>query len=169
MKNEMFEFLNQGCSRKVYAINDDVVIKVARYLTSDGYNSTTQAKWGIEQCQVELQTYLKYGDKMPLCKIFVDMCTDERIVMERVTPLSSLPPDVTEFDYITDLVSLLEFEREDKEYLDSLSPTMRRFADKILQSGLTRSEIRDILVDVEYSNIGLKDGELVILDYGLVG
>lgn len=161
----MFEFLNQGCARKVYAINDDVVIKVARYLDS----ANKFAKWGIDQCKVELETYLKYGDKMPLCKIYVDMCTDERIVMERVTPLEFLPDEITEFDYITSLVSALEFEKEDAEYLDSLSPTMRRFADKILKSGLTRQEIRDILVDVEFSNIGLKDGELVILDYGMVG
>lgn len=161
----MFEFLNQGCARKVYAINDDVVIKVARYLDS----TNKFAKWGVDQCKVELATYLKYGDKMPLCKIYVDMCTDERIVMERVTPLEFLPDEITEFDYITSLVSALEFEKEDAEYLDSLSPTMRRFADKILKSGLTRQEIRDILVDVEFSNIGLKDGELVILDYGMVG
>ena len=161
----MFEFLNQGCARKVYAINDDVVIKVARYLDS----TNKFAKWGVDQCKVELATYLKYGDKMPLCKIYVDMCTEERIVMERVTPLEFLPDEITEFDYITSLVSALEFEKEDAEYLDSLSPTMRRFADKILKSGLTRQEIRDILVDVEFSNIGLKDGELVILDYGMVG
>lgn len=168
MSSLMFPYIGRGCSRTVYAINDDMVIKVARYLTND--SGSNIAKWGIDQCKTELDTYLKYGDKMPFCKIYVDMCTDERIVMERVTPLSDLPNEITDFDGVTELVSRLEFGRENEPgYLESLHPAMQRFAEKILKSGLTRQEIRSILTDVEYSNMGIKDGELYILDFGMYG
>lgn len=168
MTDTMFPYIGKGCSRIVYAINDDMVIKVARYL--DSTSGTVTAKWGIDQCKTELDTYLKYGEKMPFCKIYVDMCTDERIVMERVTPLSDLPSEITDFDEVTDLISRLEFERENEPgYLESLHPAMQRFAEKVLKSGLTRQEIRDILVDVEHGNMGIKNGELYILDFGMYG
>ena len=165
---DMFPYIGRGCSRTVYAINDDMVIKVARYLNS--INGSVLSKWGIDQCKTELSTYLKYGDKMPFCKVYVDMCTDERIVMERVTPLCDIPDDVTYFDEVTDLISRLEFECEDEPgYLQSLHPAMQRFAEKVLKSGLTREEIKNILSDVDFNNMGIKNGELYILDFGMYG
>ena len=170
MNEQMFPYISKGCSRVVYAINDDLVIKIARYL-NDTKNSPNLARWGIEQCQTELETYIKYGDKFPLCKIMVDMCTDERIIMERVTPLELADPDCIIFKDINKLIRAIEneWEQDEPEFMASLPPIMKEFAKNILQSGLTRKEIRDILTDVEYSNVGIKNNKLVILDYGMFG
>ncbi|AFC21878.1 hypothetical protein GAP32_425 [Cronobacter phage vB_CsaM_GAP32] len=169
MNNEMFPYINKGCSRVVYGINDDMVIKIARYLNTDS-NSSNIARWGIDQCKTELETYLRYGDKFPLCKIFIDLSNEQRIVMERVTPLTDSHLCL-ELSKINDLIYRLamEEERDEPDYLESLHPMLQSFAKKILESGLTRQEIHDILDDVEMNNVGIKNNELVILDYGLVG
>lgn len=169
MNDEMFPYINKGCSRIVYGINDDMVIKIARYLNTDS-NSSNIARWGIDQCKTELETYLRYGDKFPLCKIFVDLSDEQRIVMERVTPLTEHHLGI-ELRKLNDLIYriAMEEENDDPDYLTSLHPILQSFAKKILKSGLTREEIRNILDDVEYNNIGIKNNELIILDYGIVG
>lgn len=170
MNDIMFPFINKGSSRAVYAINDNLVLKLARYYTSD-----MLAVWGKDQCKTELETYLKYGKKLPLCKVYVDLCTDQRIVMERVIPLSEYESDLGDgyslYGNIHELIRRLEhqIENDDPDYMDSLNPVMKSFAKKILESGLTRNEISSILCDVDFSNMGIKNNELVILDFGIRG
>ena len=156
----MFNYIASGTTRDVYAINDDLVIKIAQ-------NMDSPASWGVRQCRDELSTFLKFGNKLPLCKILVDMSSETRIIMERVVSIEEHPHNL-DLDQLDDLMWRLSFEREDDGYLNSLPVMLKRFAENILKSGLTREEISSIIYDVERHNIGVKDGDLIIFDYGLL-
>lgn len=153
----MFEFLGNGVGRKVYAISDDTVIKIPR-----------DAIWGKKQCKNELQVFKLYGKVFPLCKIDLKYSTEDRIVMERVISFESLPD--LDFDYtkLTHIVETIRYHRETDEFINALTDPIKTFVNKILNSGLTRSQISAILNDVGLPNLGYKDGEIVILDYGYV-
>lgn len=156
----MFNYIASGATRDVYAINDDMVIKIAQ-------NMDCMDSWGIRQCHNEITTFMKYGEKLPLCKIFVDMSSEKRIVMERVISITD-HPNKYNLDQLDEMMYLLYSNGEDETYLNSIHPDFKSFAKKILKSGLTRDEISNILYDVESANIGIKDDELIILDYGLL-
>ncbi len=153
----MFEFLGNGVGRKVYAISDDTVIKIPR-----------NATWGKEQCKNELHVFKLYGNILPLCKIDLKYSSEDRIVMERVIAFESLPD--LDFDYtkLTHIVQTIRYKTETADFIDELADPIKRFVNKILNSGLTRSQISAILNDVGLLNLGYKDGEIVILDYGYV-
>jgi hypothetical protein len=156
----MFNYIASGSTRIVYAINDDMVIKIAQ-------NMDFIDSWGVKQCHNELTTFKEYGDKLPLCKIFVDMSSETRIVMERVISITDHPNDY-DLDELDEMMHRLYSATEDEKYLNSIHPHFREFAKKILKSGLTREDISNILYDVESHNIGIKDDELIIYDYGLL-
>jgi hypothetical protein len=163
--NELFKYLNQGASRIVYEISDNLVLKIAKDQDND-------ASWGRQQCQIELETYLKYGTKLPLCKIFVDSSSETRILMERVKPYNMMVDITTEFEMNLDLLIMnLEYNPEDiPKFLEqNPNPKFVNFVKKFEESGLTQNEIRDILYDVGVANLGEDaDGEIIILDYGMV-
>ncbi|UYE98871.1 hypothetical protein XbC2_454 [Xanthomonas phage XbC2] len=164
MSNELFKYIDEGASRTVYEINDNLVIKVAKY-------QEDPASWGIEQCRVELETYIKYGAKLPLCKILVDSSSKHRIIMERVKPYN-LMDDITDDyeDAINELVCAIQYYPENIDQLLEMykNPKFDNFAKKFKESGLTQDEISEILYDVGFENMGEDaNGELVILDYGL--
>ncbi|EBS4516527.1 hypothetical protein DQT32_03765 [Salmonella enterica subsp. enterica serovar Braenderup] len=153
----MFEFISRGVGRNVYAINDDKVLKLPR-----------NAIWGKLQCKNELQVFKLYGNKFPLCKIDLTNSSEDRIIMERVISFESLPD--LDFDYtkLTHIVEVIRYKRETKEFINELAEPIKKFVNKILNSGLTRNQISAILNDVCLMNLGYKDGEIVILDYGYV-
>lgn len=157
----MFNMIGFGTARYVYAINDDIVVKVA-------HNPDIPESWGISQCKNELKTFLKYGELLPLCKIFVDMSSDSRIVMERVTPIEQCFN--RRFGNINQLMYHLRMQTEMKvpDYIESFPKVVQEFVENILKSGLTRDEISNIIYDVESNNIGIKNNKLLILDYGLL-
>jgi len=156
----MFNMIGCGTTRDVYAINDDIVVKIAQ-------NLDLPESWGVGQCKNELKTFLKYGDALPLCKIFVDMSSESRIVMERITPIDQCPN--RRFGNIDQLMYRLRMQTEmkDPDYIKSFPKVVQEFVENILKSGLTRDEISNIIYDVETSNIGIKNNKLLILDYGL--
>lgn len=156
----MFNMIGCGTTRDVYAINDDIVVKVAQ-------NQDLPESWGKSQCRNELHTYMKYGDSLPLCKIFVDMSSESRIVMERVTPLDE---SNRRFGNINELMYRLRMQTEaiEPSFIESFPKVVQEFAQNILKSGLTRDEISSIIYDVESNNIGIKNNKLLILDYGLL-
>jgi len=164
MSNELFKYIDEGASRTVYEINDDLVIKIAK-------NQNEIASWGVEQCRVELETYIKYGDKLPLCKILVDSSSEKRIIMERVKPYNLMDDITDEYeDTINELVCAIQYypENLDQFLVDNPNEKFIHFAKKFKESGLTQDEISEILYDVGFENMGENaNGEIVILDYGL--
>jgi len=164
MSNELFKYIDEGASRTVYEINDNLVIKVAKH-------QDDAAGWGIEQCRVELETYIKYGDKLPLCKILVDSSSNQRIIMERVKPYNLMDDISGEYEEsINELVCAIQYypENLDQFLVDNPNEKFIHFAKKFKESGLTQDEISEILYDVGFENMGENaDGEIVILDYGL--
>jgi hypothetical protein len=153
----MFDFISHGVGRKVYAINDDTVIKIPR-----------DAIWGKLQCKNELQVFKLYGKVFPLCKIDLKNSSEDRIIMERVISFESLPD--LDFDYtkLTHVVETIRFKSETQEFINELAEPIKNFVNKILNSGLTRNKISAILNDVGLMNLGYKNGEIYILDYGYV-
>ncbi len=164
MSNELFKYIDEGASRTVYEINDNLVIKVAK-------NQDDPAGWGIEQCRVELETYIKYGAKLPLCKILVDSSSKHRIIMERVKPYNLMDNITDDYeDAINELVCAIQYypENLDQFLADNPNEKFIHFAKKFKESGLTQDEISEILYDVGFENMGEDaDGEMIILDYGL--
>lgn len=164
MSNELFKYIDEGASRTVYEINDDLVIKIAK-------NQNEMASWGVEQCRVELETYIKYGEKLPLCKILVDSSNETRIIMERVKPYNLMDNITDEYEVMIDeLIYNIQYYPEDLDQflVDNPNEKFIHFAKKFKESGLTRKEIADILYDVGFENMGENaNGEIVILDYGL--
>lgn len=153
----MFPFINSGCSRNVYEINDDLVLKLAK-----------SAPHGKEQCISELNAYLKYKNIIPICKVYVEYCSDTRIVMERVLPIDDnlkLGFTCDELEYILDI---FPFRKKDDEVFKNIPDIIKRFIDKFFDSGLTPEEIQNIMYDIGYENIGIKNNDLYILDLGYV-
>ena len=164
MSDVPFKYIDEGAARTVYESNDNLVIKVAK-------NQNEMASWGVEQCRVELETYIKYGAKLPLCKILVDSSNEKRIIMERVKPYNLMDNITDEYeDLINELVCAIQYYPENLEQFLKIHKNVKfdNFAKKFKESGLTQDEISEILYDVGFENMGEDaNGELIILDYGL--
>lgn len=164
MSNELFKYIDEGVARTVYEINNDLVIKIAK-------DQDDKLSWGVQQCRVELETYIKYGEKLPLCKILVDSSSEKRIIMERVKPYNLMDNISEVYEYsINELICAIQYDSDNIERFLELYPYEKfiNFAKKFKESGLTSEEISDILYDVSFENMGeTSDGEIIILDYGL--
>ncbi len=96
------------------------------------------------------------------------MSSPERVVMERITPLIIHKDGFKRYLDIDSVLERLHNNTLSSEYMDTLNEEVQEFAKNILQSGLTHDEVKDIIYDVTWSNIGIKNNKLLILDYGLI-
>lgn len=160
----MFEFIGSGCSRSVYAIDDLWVLKVPNDINSI---------WDTDQCRIELETFIRYGSDLPLCKINLQYSSDTRIVMERVSSMYEHHKYQPRFEKtFNTLVEAIPYNSDKMytclEYFEE-TPAVRDFVQKIRNSRLTSYEMQNILFDITTENCGYDlDGNLVILDYGLL-
>ncbi|SOK58719.1 hypothetical protein [Yersinia phage fHe-Yen9-04] len=145
--------IGKGASRTVFAINLDYVVKVAHN------------KFGVDQNIQEMKLFQKYGKILPLCKIDLYHSNENYIIMERINTFNVEYNafDITQIDMISHLVCV---EQIDNDYISTLPPVLAEFANNLLSNELSNDEIRNVLYDVVHYNVGIKDGKILILDYG---
>lgn len=156
----MFDYISAGCGRKVYALDDNTVLKIPH-----------DPLWGMEQCQTEINMFELYGDILPLCPIDLKYSSNERIIMKRITPIFDASHEFNfSFSQISDMIKTIELSLYSPDWIASLPFPLRNFTNKIVNSGLTEEEIGNIMFDVSISNMGIdyETEEILILDYGVV-
>lgn len=154
-----FQFIGQGTGRAVFDFDGERVIKVPHVVG------------GYDQNLCEIEVFKKYGDKIPLTRIDLELSNKHQIVAEKVRELPDSFDTSYDFDTELFLFSLIETQSIRIEFVQKWqhkNVLIFNFLKSFLK--LTQEETSNILFDVCTFNMGIRKTaagqELVILDYG---